>query len=117
MPSKLLTCASGSPYPLVSGNLWSGQGAYHPVGGIQFYLDETSSGKAYVGYSGGFTVNSGTLALSGGATSLYGLGDGYPIRPGESFFLPRVGMTSGAAPYATCDPACSGQARLWWLPL
>lgn len=116
MPSKLLTCASGSPYPIVSGNLWSGQGANHPVGGIQFYLDASSSGFAYVGYSGGFTVRSGTTELSGGVIA--GLSDGFPLAPGGSIFLPKLGFTSGSVSvFATCDAACSGQARLWWQPL
>lgn len=111
MPSTLLTAASGSPFPLFSGNLWSGQGTPHPIGGVQLTLSPTASGNAYVSLSGGGTVNSGGMFLSGG-----GLLDGMVMTPGAGYFIPKIGCgVSGTLQiYATCDAAGSGQSRLFW---
>ncbi len=109
MPSVLLTAASGGPWPLVSGNYFSGQGANHPVGGMQLYLDVAASGNAYVGLSGGATVNSGGFLLSGINV------DAMPIRPGGGYFLPKLAFISGQLNvFVTCDPTCSGVARLYY---
>jgi hypothetical protein len=114
MPSLLLTAASGSPFPVISGNFWSGRGSYtggQPIGGIQLRLDRAASGNAYISLSGGATVTSGNTFLSGG-----GIMDGMQMGPGDAYFIPKVSFnTSGQVNvYATCDPACSGQARLFW---
>lgn len=111
MPSTLLTAASGSPWPLISGNFWSGTGANHPVGGMQLYLDAASSGAAYVSLSGGTTVTSGGFFLSGG-----GILDGMKMPPGGAYFIPKMGFNPSGqlSVYVTCDPGCSGQARMFW---
>lgn len=111
MPSTLLSAASGAPFPLVSGNLWSGTGAFHPLGGIQLRLAPNASGNAYVSLSGGSTVNSGGFLRSGG-----GLLDGMIMKPGDSYFVPKLGIHPSGfiGIYGTCDPEASGQARLYW---
>src|SRR5574338_624182 len=101
MPSTLLTRASGSPFPLVSGNFWSGQGTPHPVGSVLLKLDPSASGNAYIALSGGATVTSGGFFLSGG-----GITDGMLLKPGESYQIPKLALTpiSGVFNvYATCD--------------
>lgn len=109
MPSTILSAASGSPFPLVSGNLWSGQGAFHPVGGVRLLLDPISSGNAYISLSGGATTRSGGFFLSGGLT------DGMLLAPGGDYFIPKLAFVSGQMSiWATCDPAASGQGRLYW---
>lgn len=109
MPSTLLTAASGAPFPLASGDYWSGTGAQHPVGGVNLRLAKNASGNAYVGLSGGTTLNSGGFFLSGNNA------DGFVLHPGDSYFIPRLAFVSGQMNiYAHCDPACSGQARLYW---
>lgn len=111
MPSVLLTAASGSPFPIVSGNLWSGQGAQIPRTGVYVYLSPEASGFAYVSLSGGSTVNSGGFFLSGVNTS-----DGVLLAPGKDRFYPRsLFAPSGTLNlFATCVATASGQARLYW---
>ena len=114
MPSCLLTAASGSPFPLISGNFWSGQAPPRPQGGVQLKLANNSSGNAYISLSGGCTVNSGSFFLSGVNTT-----DGFSIAPGDSYWVPRLGavpaLSSGSLNiFVTCDPAGSGQSRLFF---
>lgn len=101
--------ASGAQL-LVSGCYWSGSNPI-PTGGVQLYLDETASGNAYVAFSGNMTFLSGGMFLSGG-----GLDDGMKLRPGTGYFIPRLatGNSGQLAMYVRHDPACSGQARLWF---
>lgn len=109
MPSQLLTQASGAPFPVVSGNFWSGQAALMPRTGIQFYWDDTASGAAYLSLSGSATLTSGGFFLSGGFT------DGMKLKPGASIFYPRSVFISGQCNvFAMCDATASGQGRLWW---
>jgi len=109
VPSTILSRASGQPFPIVSGNYWSGQGVFHPVGGIQLRLSPDASGNAFVGLSGGMTANSGGFLLSGSNV------DGMLLRPGDPYFIPKIAFISGQVNvYATCDATCSGQARLYW---
>ncbi len=111
MPSVLLTGQSGG-MPLISGTLGSGY-LQLPQAGIQLVLDQNASGRAYVGLSGGVTVNSGSYPLSGGGGM-----DGMPMSPGAGLWIPRgaIRRASGNALGVTiaCDPACSGQARMFW---
>lgn len=109
MPSTLLgnPLASGAQI-IVSGNPWSGQNP-RPQGGIQLRLSPTASGNAYVGLSGGMTVTSGGMFLSGG-----GLLDGMVMAAGDSYWIPRIGTGQSGSynVYAQVDAAASGQARL-----
>ncbi len=111
MPSTLLTGynVSGAPFPLISGNYFSGQGIFHPIGGVQLRLDRTSSGNAYISLSGSTTVTSGGFFMSGG-----GRLDGMPMFPGDSYFIPKTGcgISGSLGIFVSCDPACSGQSRL-----
>ncbi len=133
MPSMVMGFVAGSGFtPLVSGNPWSGQ--LEPVGGIQFYAAPTNSGAIYLSLSGGNffsgqagqlvtsggpTINSGSMYLSGGAYS--GNMDGFPIFPGGGFFVPKLGLTNTGPTSGTiglcvgCDTACSGLGRLYWI--
>lgn len=109
MPTVLLTAASGGPWPLISGNFFSGQ-APPVVGGIQLVLFPNASGNAYVSLSGGATVSSGGFFLSGINTT-----DAMVLSPGGAYFIPRSALypSSGTLNvFVTCDPACSGQARM-----
>jgi hypothetical protein len=114
MPSLVLgqPLASG-PQIVISGNPWSGFFA-SPQAGIQFVLDYTSSGAAYIGLSGGTTFTSGGMQLSGGVQS--GLLDGMQIAPGGAYWLPRAAFpVSGTYNvWAWVDAAASGKARLYF---
>lgn len=111
MPSTLLgnPVLSGAQI-ILSGDPWTGQKAM-PQGGIQLRLDKNSSGNVYIGYSGGITVTSGGMFLSGG-----GLLDGMPLYPGDAMWVPRIatGVSGTFAVYARHDVACSGQGRLYF---
>lgn len=114
MPSLLLTAASG--VLVMSGNLISGR--LTPLGGVQLRWI-SSGGNAYVAFSGGFTVGSGTLTGSGGCLS--GMMDAFPLAPGDGFFVPQIALLERAGPvsgtfnlWATCDPAASGAGRLFF---
>lgn len=99
--------------PLISGNPWSGFNAQFPLGGIQLGLDKDASGSVYVALSGGVTIKSGGFFLSGG-----GLMDGVQVKPGGSYFIPRsaTGPSGSITIFVACDPAASGQARLYYDP-
>ena len=111
MPSVVLTAASGAPFPLVSGNFWSGVAGQHPVGEVRLKLITSASGNAYISLSGGSTVSSGGFFLSGVNTS-----DAVMIIPGEVYVVPKLGLQSSGALgiYVSCDPAASGVARLFY---
>lgn len=108
MPSFLLGNRSGGD-PVISGNPWSGQ--LVPAGTLLLHLDRSASGNAYYGFSGGMTIQSGGFFLSGG-----GLMDGMALNPGESHSIPKYAFrVSGTVNlFAGCDPAASGQGRLYW---
>jgi hypothetical protein len=108
MPSLLLTAASGAPFPLVSGNLWSGQG-FKPYSQVRLYLDRSASGNAYISTSGNATVTSGGFLLSGQNQ------DAMALAPAGRLEYPRLVFVSGQLNlFATCDAAASGQARLYF---
>jgi hypothetical protein len=113
MPSTIIgnPVASG-PQILISGNVFSGKGAYFPQGGVQLVLDRSASGSVYVGLSGGTTLTSGGFYLSG---TLGGL-DGVQLAPGASYYIPRIAFpVSGLINvYVRHDAPCSGQARLYY---
>ncbi len=110
MPSYLVGFRSGGEL-LISGNPWSGNNAQFPVGGVQLELDREASGSIYVAMSGGVTVKSGSFFLSGG-----GLMDGVQIKPGGSYFIPRIGtgLSGNLTIYIGADPAVSGQGRVYY---
>lgn len=112
MPSRILSRASGAPFPLISGNFWSGQGGTHPVGSIVFRWASDASGNAYIALSGGATITSGGFFLSG----TLGNADAMMIPPGGTYTLPKLAINlSGVLNvYASCDAAASGVGRLWW---
>jgi hypothetical protein len=76
-------------------------------------LARNASGNAYVGLSGGVTINSGSYPLSGG-----GLLDGVILGPGDTYYVPKLGCSSGtlgiAQIYLEADAAVSGQGRIYW---
>ena len=112
MPSLLLSAASGSPFPIVSGGFFSGDVYPSPYATMNLRLDRSASGSAYICLSGGCTINSGGFYQSGG-----GALDGYQLGPGQEMIIPRLVFlsVSGFVPiYAGCDAACSGQARLYY---
>ena len=136
MPSCVISYVPGSGFSpiFVSGLPF---GLPSPVGGIQFRVNPSNSGYIYFSMSGanvfsgqpgllvgsgGPTINSGTWSnLSGGGLSGRGLMDGFPLAPGDTFFLPRIavqtgGASSGAVQFcAGCDPSASGGfARIHW---
>lgn len=114
MPSVLLSPASGSPFPLISGNFYSGTGALHPIGSVQLRWAKEASGNAYIGLSGGFNVNSGGVFMSGGVLS--GMLDGMVLYPGDAYNIPKVGcgLSGQLGVYATCDATASGVGRLYF---
>jgi hypothetical protein len=129
MASLVLGYVPGSGFvPLFhSGNIFSGR--VEPVGGCQVRAWPSNSGAVYISLSGGnvFSGQWGTLPASGGPTitsgamplsggPLSGICDGIVLQPGDSYFVPRIAFqTSGLNQVcAGCDAACSGQARLFW---
>ncbi len=110
MPSILIgnPLASGAQI-IVSGNPWSG--TIVPITGLQLRLDKAASGNVYIGLSGGTTMTSGGMFLSGG-----GLLDGFLLGPGDAYFIPkgRFQFSGTYNVYARHDVACSGQARLYY---
>lgn len=115
MPAQLLGFLSGGTN-LLSGNYFSGQGAYRPVGGVQLRAASTNSGNIYVALSGGVTIGSGTFQQSGSLLSGLGRMDGIPLSPGDPYFIPKTAFSVSGNPqiYAQPDSACSGQARVFW---
>lgn len=126
MPSFLIDgVRSGTPFPIISGNVWSGQGV-NPRAGIQFKLDKNCSGYVYVGLSGGYvnnsggtvtitptngmTLNSGGFVLSGNINL-----DGLQMAAGDSYFIPKSAFISGQCNvFVIADANCSGQARMYF---
>lgn len=112
MPSLVLGFNSGGTN-ILSGNYFSGTGAYHPVGGIQIRAGRAQSGSVYVALSGGVTVGSGVFFLSG----FTGRMDGMELGPGDSYFIPKlafIGNSGSPQVFAQPDAACSGVAKLYW---
>lgn len=111
MPSVILTAASGAPFPLVSGNLWSGQGSQHPLGGVQLRAGLANSGLVHISLSGSTTITSGGFFLSGGGTL-----DAMPLGPGDTYFVPKAGLqfSGNLSIYVNCDAVGSGRDRIFW---
>lgn len=114
MPSVIVGAISGG-MQLVSGNFWSGVAAFRPQGTVQLRWDPTlSSGRCYVGFSGGITTGSGAVIGSGGIAS--GMLDGMILNPSDSYMIPRLafGLSGNLDIFVTCDAAVSGVGRLWF---
>lgn len=119
MPSVVIGFLSGGTN-ILSGNYFSGQGAYHPVGGVQLVADISNSGNLYIGLSGGVTITSGVVQASGFAGAM----DGMQMRPGTPYYIPKIAFNVPGGPGVNCsgqpaiyvlpDSACSGRARLYW---
>lgn len=131
MPSFVLGYVAGSGFtPLFSGNPWSGR--VEPVGGLQIVSDKNNSGNIYVSLSGGNafsgqistlvgsggpTITSGAMPISGGMQ--IGFMDGIPVGPGGAYFVPRLAIQNTGPNSGTfnicvgCDLACSGLARVY----
>lgn len=107
MPSTIVGFMSGGQ-PLVSGNFFSGRPGPAVV---RLTAWPSNSGSVYVGLSGGMTITSGGFFLSGG-----GLLDGMPLKPGDTYSVPRplLGASGSTRIYLACDAECSGQARVYW---
>lgn len=115
MPAQRLGFLSGGTN-LLSGNYFSGQGAYRPVGGVQLRAALTNSGLVYVSLSGGVTIGSGTFQQSGSLLSGLGRMDGVPLSPGDPYFIPKTGFNISGSPgvFVQPDANCSGNALITW---
>lgn len=110
MPSTQLGNQSGGQNILSGSYLIGRLGLGNPaVGGVQLRLDITG-GRAYVGLSGGVTVQSGGFTLSGGYL------DGIPMASGDTYFIPRLGLGISGVPqvFVATDAAASGLGRMYW---
>lgn len=111
MPSTrvLGDTANGSGgQPLISGNYWSGNNL--PTTELRIKAAGANSGSVYIGFSGGpLTINSGGHLASGGGN------DGWELRPGEEYRIPK-GVISGRIDRVfTATPlAASGFVRVFW---
>jgi hypothetical protein len=128
MPSLVLGFVAGSGFtPLISGNFFSGT-PREPYGGCQIRADRNNSGNIFISLSGAFvfsgqvgllpasggpTITSGCMPLSGGISS--GIMDGMQIGPGDAYFIPKLAFPISGyyGICAGCDLACSGQARIY----
>lgn len=112
MPSFLVgnPLLSG-PQIITSGWPYSGSKANYPIGYVQIRVHPNASGNVYIGYSGGMTLNSGGMFLSGG-----GINDGMLLGPGDAFAVPRIatGQSGNLSIYFRHDEAASGQARIYY---
>lgn len=117
MPSVFIGNRSGGQ-PLFSGNLLSGRTSFEgkfPQAGVQLRWDRNASGYAYVGLSGGVTVNSGGVLQSG--TTWVGGMDGMQMGPGDSYWIPRTGLGIQSGDFnvfVLCDAGASGQGRMYF---
>lgn len=108
MPSIILATVSGGA-ALVSGAIYSGQGgSFGLVGGVQLKLSKgANSGFVYVGFIPNITGGSPT-GVSGG------LGDGMELGPGDTYFVPRLRLTSGVGSIRVAVPDAMSGSRLFW---
>ena len=114
MPGIRLNNQSGGQLA-ISGAWYSGNGS-EPIGSILFRAAVYNSGAMYVGLSGGITINSGGLNLSGFANGS-GLMDAVPVYPGDCYQLPRLATlrySGNFNVYIATDPAVSGQGYAFW---
>ncbi len=110
MPSTVLISQSGG-MGLVSGTIYSG--TPWPVGGVQLlYSNTAQSGPIYVGLPN----QSGTVSTgaSGGNLSSGGMADGMEMIPGNSYFVPKVRLSSGIESIRLIVPAAASGARVFW---
>jgi hypothetical protein len=112
MPSLLLSNASGGQN-ILSGGLWSGAvgGQGNPVdGSVMLRLSPTSPDYCYVSLSGGTTVTSGGVTVSGGQL------DGMIMCPGDTLFIPKsaLGWSGEPAIYVATGPAGQNTSRLFF---
>lgn len=106
MPSLQVGAFSGG-VQLVSGNPFSGNKIV-PYAGIQVKVDpDTLSGLVWLGYSGGLTIK------SGGALSSGGMLDGFPLKTGEQFFIPKLLAPTVDRVWLTTVAANSGIRVSW----
>jgi hypothetical protein len=122
--------------PLISGFGTYASGRTIPGGGLQIIADPSNSGSIYVSLSGAFvfsgqvgllvssggpTISSGAMPLSGGISS--GLMDGLKLNPGASFLVPKICIQNalggtGSGTLQVClgsDTAGSGAySRVYW---
>jgi hypothetical protein len=114
MPSVILGNVSGG-MNILSGSFWSGvvRQGNPSLTGAQLRLHPNASGNAYVGLSGGVTAMSGPIRDSGFTS---GLMDGMLMTPGDSYFIPKLGMGVSGLPqiFIATDAAASGQARMFY---
>jgi hypothetical protein len=130
--SMVLGYVPGSGFcPLISGNPYSG--TIVPTGGFQLRADRNNSGNIYVSLSGAFvfsgqvgclpasggpTITSGAMPLSGSSNS--GRNDALQLGPGDSYFIPHIAIQNTGAysgTYQICiggDLSVSGLGRVYW---
>lgn len=108
MPSTIVGGQSGGVPLWQSGAMWSGPGL-GIVGGVRL---KVVSGPAYIGFSGGLTINSGGGSASGGAM------DGFEMTAADGHqVIPRMLIASGQQLWATVPTAASGVPRVYWHPM
>lgn len=120
MPSMTVigdVAASSGGQTLVSGNTFSGQ--FNPVGGIQLKLADAAPGVVYIGlpppsFLSGVASGATVTLASGGNLTSGGMNDGFEVGPGDSYFVPKVRLTSGILSVRVISPAGSSGGRLFW---
>lgn len=98
---------------ILSGNVFSGQGAFHPVGDVRVKAGPANSGVLYVGLSGGLTLRSGGFFRSGASGGC----DGWPLKASESYTISKLAFipNSGSPKvFVTTDALGSGRDIVYW---
>lgn len=113
MPSTVMIPVSGGMGLVLSGqgNLFSGTWS-QTRGGIQLRYDVSGPGIVYMNLpnaSGGF-IPTATSGLSGVTT----FSDGMPLGRGDSFFIPKVRLSSGLETPRFAVPAAASGGFLFW---
>lgn len=122
MPAILLTPLISGGTNILSGNYWSGQGIQKPYSEVRVKADWRNSGFIYVALSGSvsggtsITVDSGTFQQSGSVISGLGSMDGWQLKAGEEYRIPKLAfppIESGwPSVFVQCDAAGSGRDRV-----
>ena len=116
MPSTVMIPVSGIGISLVppgSGNLYSG-GWGRIVGGIRVRYDVSGPNIVYLQV--GPNLSGDLITITSGTSGLPALTDGFPMLPGDSYFIPKQRLCSGLETPRFAVPAAASGGFMFWEP-